>query len=479
MTPEVIASTPDKVIGRPRLDTAPPGTELLKMSKFQKRVLRVPEEVDLFLGGGRGGAKSYTMLLLALRHVEQYGPKAHILYIRQTHVSCADFEALCIETFSLLYGRNVKYNSTKGLFKFPNGATLEINQLETIADYTKFQGRSFTLLMIDEAGNYAMPDMLDKLRSNLRGPAEIPTRIVLAANPGDAGHHWLASRYVFRAAPWTIFKEPNSQRMFLYAPSTFLDNPFINQAEYKAQLVSSCPSDPELLRAWLEGDWAIARGAFFGGCLEESRNAVAFWNYIIPPGWDWWLAHDWGCDRPSVTYIVAKSPGGVGPDGQWYPRDSLVLVDEFASNEPGHMNKGMGWLVPKLAEEIIRTLCVPWNVAATGVADDQCFAKGGHSRGSVAEEFVRCGIIFVPAKKGDRISGWTTMKRLLGDAGKMDMPGLYISRACHYFWATVPYLARDPRKAEDMDSKGPDHGADAARYGVLREERSATMKPMF
>lgn len=48
-------------------------------------------------------------------------------------------------------------------------------------------------------------------------------------------------------------------------------------------------------------------------------------------------------------------------------------------------------------------------------------------------------------------------------------PGLYVSRANEYFWSTVPYLARDQKRVEDVDSSGPDHGADAVRYGCLRE----------
>lgn len=74
---------------------------------------------------------------------------------------------------------------------------------------------------------------------------------------------------------------------------------------------------------------------------------------------------------------------------------------------------------------------------------------------------------FYPAKKGDRISGWQRMRRMLADAGKVDRPGLYVSRSCEYFWATVPYLARDQRRVEDVDSSGPDHAADSTRYGLL------------
>ena len=78
--------------------------------------------------------------------------------------------------------------------------------------------------------------------------------------------------------------------------------------------------------------------------------------------------------------------------------------------------------------------------------------------------------MFYPAKKADRITGWNIMRRLLQDAGRPDVPGLYIARQCRYFWETVPYLGRDLKRVEDVDSRGPDHAADAVRYGCLREE---------
>ena len=60
------------------------------------------------------------------------------------------------------------------------------------------------------------------------------------------------------------------------------------------------------------------------------------------------------------------------------------------------------------------------------------------------------------------------MRRLLIDAEQADKPGLYVARGCEYFWRTVPYLARDQKRVEDVDRTGPDHGADACRYGLLR-----------
>lgn len=105
------------------------------------------------------------------------------------------------------------------------------------------------------------------------------------------------------------------------------------------------------------------------------------------------------------------------------------------------------------------------------------FAKTGHA-GSIADEFGAKGVSLRPAKKADRISGWQRMRRLLADAGKPDVPGLYVSRSAEYFWSTVPFLARDQKRVEDVDSSGPDHGADACRYGLMRQKFAATFEPL-
>jgi hypothetical protein len=461
-----------------RADPPLPENDELRLSSFQRRVLLIPEALDLFIAGGRGGAKSYSLAIIALRHAEQYGAKARMLFLRQSHQGCADFEALCLDLYVRIYGRAMRFNANEGLFRFPNGATLEVNQMETPGEYAKFHGRSFSLLLIDEAGQYSSPDLLDRLRSNLRGPQGMAIRCVLAANPGDVGHQWLAQRFVFKAAPWVPFYEEKSQREFVYCPSTYLDNPFIDHEQYRRQLGASCPADPELLRAWLQGDWTVARGSFFGSVLEENRNAVARWPGI-PAQWPAsYLSHDYGSSAPSVTFIVARSPGAAGPDGRWYSRDSLVLVDELATNEPGSLSKGMGYTIPVLSERI-KDLCAQWKPAGrsaqfqivrpAGVADDAIFSQAGHARGSISDEFRAAGVNFSPAKKSDRLTGWGIMRRLLQDAGKVDVPGMYIARHCEYFWSTVPFLSRDPRKIEDLDSRGNDHGADAARYSCLRQ----------
>lgn len=117
-----------------------------------------------------------------------------------------------------------------------------------------------------------------------------------------------------------------------------------------------------------------------------------------------------------------------------------MLVDELSTAKRDRPNEGLGWTVPILAEEII-AMCKRWNVQPQGVADDAIFAKSGHGAGSIADEFSRAGVYFDPAKKADRLTGWAIMRRLLQDAGKPDVPGLYISRGCEYFWETLTLAA--------------------------------------
>src|SRR5262249_49593234 len=157
------------------------------------------------------------------------------------------------------------------------------------------------------------------------------------------------------------------------------------------------------LRAWVEGDWAVARGAYFASVLEESRNAVGPFTEVprsYGERWKVWLAHDFGSSAPSVTLLMTESPGGAGGKigERFYPRGSVIVLDELAAYRRDNLNMGLGWTPAITAEAIRSELCKKWNVAPSGCADDAVFAKTGHTS-SIAEEFARGGVTFHPAKK--------------------------------------------------------------------------------
>lgn len=442
---------------------------VLNPTPFQNKVLSVPESISLFLGGGRGGGKSWSMGLLILRHIELYREKARVLYVRRSFPGIRDFELVLRQLFSAAYGNAAQYNASDHVWRLPYGY-VELGCLDGPGAYDRFQGRSFTLVVVDELTQFPDSAPVDMLRSNLRAPENVPVRMILAGNPGGPGHSWVARRYVHASQAWTGF-DVDSVR-FIRATSTFLDNPHLDHADYERQLNAACASDPELMRAWTTGDWSVARGAFFAGCLDPDRCAVEPWQKV-PKGWHTFLAHDFGSSAPSVTYIMARSTGAVGGDGIFYPRDSLVALDELATYRPGRLTEGLGWTVPRLGESI-REMCTTWKIPALGCADDACFARvRGHSAATIADEFSAAGVRFRPAGKGTRKAGWERMRTLFSQAGSTDLPGLYIARNCEYAWETLPSLPRDPRNPEDVDSGGPDHAADALRYGVVWKSSGA------
>ena len=101
----------------------------LKLTDHQKAALAVPEDHDLFAGGGRGGGKSWLLALLALRHGETYGERSRILYLRRTLPGCEDFVGICREIFGLAYGSDWSYNKANHIFTLPTGAYFEIGPL--------------------------------------------------------------------------------------------------------------------------------------------------------------------------------------------------------------------------------------------------------------------------------------------------------------------------------------------------------------
>jgi hypothetical protein len=463
-----------------QLETSTSIPALIAPTPFQQLLLAAPSGCDIGLFGGRGGGKSWGLGFKILWHIMKYGSRARVLYVRRSFPGIQDFEQLTRELFGQCMPGS-SYNQASHLWRFPNGATLQLDQYETAADFHKYQGKSFTLIIVDEAGQYPDPAALDLLRSCLRAPEPIEPQFILAGNPGGPGHGWLVRRHVFASSPGVPYVEPASGRTWVNLNSTFKDNPKINQDAYARQLAASCATDQDLLKAWVSGDWTIARGAFFSADIDQDRNLVEPWKLDFGPrshgdAWKFFLAHDYGVSAPSVTFVCCESPGLTGPDGRWYPRGSIILLDELATNEPGSLERGMGYSIPILSERI-RELARLWGIRPEGVADDAIFARTGHEVGTIGDEFAKQGVFFSPAKKGGRIVGWQVMRRMLQDAGKPDQAGLYVSRNCRYFWETVPLLARDPRKPEDVDSRQADHAADAARYALTRIRNTVTVEP--
>ena len=401
---------------------------------------------------------SFSIMFLLLRHAQQYGNLAYALLVRESYEAIKqleeDFELLLLQVFGV---NVIRHNKTDHTFYFPNGAKVQFGQLADQKDYVKYQGKSYTMLVVDEYGAIPNVKWVTLLMSNLRGDKSVKIRTIFAGNPGGAQHGHIQHNFINRAPAWTPFDIKGQK--WVVAPSTFTDNPHINREEYQRQLTAACGNDVDLLKAWISGDWNINRGAYFAGCLDPDVHMIPVANFPViklQRNWQPYIAMDWGSGAPSVVYVCAQSPGV-----RHFPKGSLILCDELATHVEGDLNVGLNWPPRKLAEAI-HDLIKPWNCPAEGVGDDAYGLED--SLLHKLEEYE----VFLERPDKERIAGWQQMRNLLTSAKNKDgKPGLWISERCQYFWQTVPNLLRDPKRPEDLLTTGPDHGADAARYGAM------------
>jgi hypothetical protein len=96
------------------------------------------------------------------------------------------------------------------------------------------------------------------------------------------------------------------------------------------------------------------------------------------------------------------------------------------------------------------------------VADPSCLSQRGPLvRGpSISEVFAEHGVI---CRRGDnsRLAGWSQIRQRLRSRT------LFIADICTHLIRTLPLLQHDKTKLEDLETNGPDHLADALRYGCM------------
>jgi hypothetical protein len=326
----------------------------------------------------------------------------------------------------------------------------------------------------------------------LRGDISVPKRMILASNPCGVGHVWLYRKHVLSCTAWHPYKTDDGQ-VWVTAPSLFTENPFIDSEQYRRDLEAACSFDGELLKAFRDGRWDVTRGgSYFGGCLNQERVMFPGWKLkkgqtwrgyltaevtpcgngivLAPPDLEkprFWIAMDWGYSAPCIVVLMMSSPG-MSIDGKWFPRGSVLVLDEVSTARPGQPHVGGELSVDDVSVRI-KDMCRRYGVRAMGVCDDACGIRNDKGI-SIVDEFARCGVYFQVCHKGSRVAGWTHMREMLNNASleRIDRAGLFISDRCSYTWETLPFLARSMRNPEDLEGVA-DHAADCIRYGLLRK----------
>jgi hypothetical protein len=338
----------------------------------------------------------------------------------------------------------------------PGGARLAFRYLEHDHDAEGYQGHSYTRVYVEEAGNFPDPAPIQKLHATLRSGAGVPCRMRLTGNPGGPGHQWLKARYIDPAPPLRVIRDHETGLERVFIPSRVTDNGALDREAYIAQLRQT--GSPELVRAWLDGDWDVVAGAFFP---EFSREKHVIEPQELPAHWHRFRAADWGSARPFAVLWVAVSDGELPQ----FPRGALVVYRELYGSA-GQPNVGLRLPAEDVAARI--AAAERHEDVRIGVLDPAAFASDGGP--SIAERMASMGVTFRRADnarvaRAGAMGGWDQVRaRLVGDG---ERPGIYIFSTCRNLIRTLPALQHDPDRPEDVETDSEDHAPDALRYACM------------
>jgi len=430
-----------------------PQTELLRWGVF-----------ETFYGGARGGGKTDGVLGEWVQHANIYGTAANGLMVRRQRTELYDTIERSRQLYTLI---GAKFNETEKLWRFPNGARLRFAYLENDSDAEMYQGHSYTRLYVEEVGNFPSPAPIMKLIATLRSAGGVPCRMIATGNPGGPGHQWVKARYIDPAPQGrVILMDERTGLERCYIPARVSDNKALIESDpsYIGRLKAA--GSPELVRAWLEGDWTVIAGAFFAE-FSMARHVVT--PSQIPEHWQRFRACDWGSARPFSVGWYAVSEG----DLDQFPRGALIKYREWYGMKPGEPNVGLKMTAEEVAEGILERDDKGYEFKwPHSVIDPAAFARDGgpsiaermavHTKGKVVwreADNKRVG-------KLGAIGGWDQMRaRLKGDEDGRAM--LYLFSTCAHTIRTLPALQHDEGRLEDVDTDGEDHAPDETRYACM------------
>jgi Terminase RNaseH-like domain len=390
---------------------------------------------ELLFGGQAGGGKSLLLRAIGVTLCTIW-PRAVVPLFRRTYPELEETQIRAI--LSEIPRTIARYTGDRHELRFPNGSVLEFRYCERENDVYIYQSAEWDALLIDEATHFTQ-HQVQLLRSRVRStrPGWRPV-IVYGSNPGNLGHGYFKDAFVDAAQPGRVFNAPKDdgglRRCFLRARLD--DNPSLNP-DYRRMLEGI--ADPTMRRALLEGDWDVWAGQVF---IEFRREVHTCEPFDIPSEWPRWCGLDYGFNAPMCCLWFSRSP-----DGKMYCYRELYqreLRDEDQARRVRDLSAG---------ERIEFVAADPsmWSRQPNGT--------------TIAAVYQQCGVAIYPANN-DRLAGWQRVHDALAH-GADRVPKLQIFSTCTNLIRTLPALTYDPHRVEDVDTRGDDHCADAARYALM------------
>lgn len=432
-------------------------------AKGQDRVLRIgPQEgpqtalvdcpfEDVFLGGGRGGGKTYGLILDFAYFERRWGNQARGIIFRRSY---PELEEVILKGREVLVPMGARYNATTATFTWPSGAFLRMRHLDKDADADKYQGHQYTWQGFDELQNWPNPKPIDRLMATLRSvDPDVPKLRRSTGNPGGAGHQWVYDRYIRRGA-WKV-EEIRTGLRRVWIPAHLDDNRLLmeNDPGYEARLAES--GGPKLYAAWRWGQWDAIEGAYFDFDGRVGGRHVKRDREIVIPYWSRrWVSMDWGFDHYAAILWHA------------YLQESrrFVTYREVVTREkPAEDLADIVVQHTRRNEEVLDSIVLSFDCFARKV-DEQTIAK------RMDEVFRQNDLPSPVAGVRKRVVGWRHMDDLLRHDRWV------IAESCERLRETLPVMMHDPDDREDCLKFPGDDAAESARIGLMTAPAEARKK---
>ncbi len=424
---------------------------------------------ELLYGGAAGGGKSRACVMDAFARAMRT-PEFHAYLFRRTYPELRD--TLIGEALRSIPDGLGNYNSSEHDYRLPNGSRLHFRACDREDDVRKYQGAQMYALYIDELTHFTRYQY-DYLKTRARAPKQVGVRPIVrcTSNPGGPGHAWVRAYFVDAAPPGEIIRRRvysqalgrEQVRTVQYIPALATDNPYLSD-DYIFELEQK----PEKLRrALLEGRWDAFEGQVFTEWMDDlAHYGDRQYTHVIDPfdvpaHWPRYRAFDFGYTRPySVGWWAVDEDG------------TLYRYRELYGCVRGQPNTGVRLTPREIARQIRDIESAAGEKGIVGVADPSIFDG---SRGeSIAEQMADEGVLFSPGDN-NRLAGLMQLHyRLAMDENGYS--GLYVFSDCTEFIRTLPALAYDPIRVEDVDTEGEDHIYDETRYICMA--RPVRARPM-
>lgn len=410
---------------------------------------------ETLYGGAAGGGKTAALVAEAITYALQY-PKSRVYIFRRTTPELK--QSVVPEFFKqtadyMNIAKGVKFNSQDSVFIFTNGSIIQLAYLETNADMYRYQSAEIHLLLFDELTHFTK-EQYEFMKTRVRSGAKLPLKIMAATNPGGIGHAWVKSYFIDIAAPETLYTDDDKNTR-IFIPAKVTDHVSKDFIESYSKVLDSI-SDPNLRRAYRDGDWDI----FAGQAFEEWKREVdgkpyhVIAPFQIPSHWTKWMAYDYGYNTYAAGVWIAADP----------ITNRMILYREFYETKMTTGKQAEVMHMMESGEQITMHLADPSIWKAVGNAE---------TGELIAKIFQNHGLNFQPANN-DRKAGKAAVHEAL--AAQADgLPRLQVFSSCVNFLRTFPNLPVDINRPEDIDTRAEDHLYDALRYAIMNQR--PTMMP--